>query len=248
MQAQIFAFLVAGYDTTATIINMMCYYLALHSSIQANLQREIDQHFPDLVGAKLLIHKKSTQPMHAAMNGERNQLQSLSRCGVSKRQHPPMAPGCFICYCAVSPPSLCLKNVCTDPPASVSRWIPCLGRNCSKRRHTYKSQWETNIDFHTQSSRLENVFVFGRHGGVVSRKDEIPHDVSGVVSQGMSSDNAAHVNEKHPIDGKVPRTSQWQLLSLTNATLWPRVMLTVSPTGSVSMKRYPHAWCYEICQ
>ena len=46
MQGQAFLFLGAGYETTATTLSFICYYLALHPEIQSKLQREIDEHFP----------------------------------------------------------------------------------------------------------------------------------------------------------------------------------------------------------
>ena len=49
MQGQIFVFLAAGYETTATTLAYMSYYLALYPDIQSKLQDEIDEYFPDLV-------------------------------------------------------------------------------------------------------------------------------------------------------------------------------------------------------
>ena len=48
MQAQVFVFLAAGYETTATTLAYLCYYLALYPKIQKKLQDEIDEYFPDL--------------------------------------------------------------------------------------------------------------------------------------------------------------------------------------------------------
>ena len=50
MQGPIFVFLAAGYETTATTLGYMSYYLALYPDIQRKLQDEIDKYFPDLVG------------------------------------------------------------------------------------------------------------------------------------------------------------------------------------------------------
>ena len=41
-------FLTAGYETTATTLTYLCYYLALNPQIQAKLQEEIDKHFPTI--------------------------------------------------------------------------------------------------------------------------------------------------------------------------------------------------------
>ena len=49
MQGQIFVFLAAGYETTATTLGFMSYYLALYPDVQRKLQDEIDEYFPDLV-------------------------------------------------------------------------------------------------------------------------------------------------------------------------------------------------------
>ena len=49
MQGQIFVFLAAGYETTATTLAYMSYYLALYPDVQKKLQEEIDEYFPDLV-------------------------------------------------------------------------------------------------------------------------------------------------------------------------------------------------------
>ncbi len=46
MQGQIFVFLSAGYETTATTLSFIAYYLVLYPDIQSKLQEEIDQHFP----------------------------------------------------------------------------------------------------------------------------------------------------------------------------------------------------------
>ncbi len=48
MQGQVFVFLIAGYDTTATTLACASYYLALHPEIQEKLWQEIDEAFPDL--------------------------------------------------------------------------------------------------------------------------------------------------------------------------------------------------------
>ena len=49
MQGQIFVFLAAGYETTATTLAYMSYYLTLHPDVQSKLQDKIDEFFPDLV-------------------------------------------------------------------------------------------------------------------------------------------------------------------------------------------------------
>ena len=46
MQAQIVTFLGAGYDTIATTLAWIAYYMALYPDVQTKLQEEIDQHFP----------------------------------------------------------------------------------------------------------------------------------------------------------------------------------------------------------
>ena len=46
MQAQVVTFLGAGYDTIATTLTWIAYYLALYPDVQNKLQEEIDQHFP----------------------------------------------------------------------------------------------------------------------------------------------------------------------------------------------------------
>ncbi len=46
MQAQIYVFLVAGYETTSTTLAFVAYYLALYPEIQSKLQQEVDEHFP----------------------------------------------------------------------------------------------------------------------------------------------------------------------------------------------------------
>ena len=48
MQGQIYNFLVAGFETTATTLAYMSYYLALYPDVQSKLQDEIDEYFPDL--------------------------------------------------------------------------------------------------------------------------------------------------------------------------------------------------------
>ena len=47
IQGQTFIFLVAGYETTATTLAFIAYYLALYPDVQAKLQEEIDTNFPD---------------------------------------------------------------------------------------------------------------------------------------------------------------------------------------------------------
>lgn len=47
IQRQTFIFLVAGYETTATTLAFIAYYLALYPDVQAKLQEEIDTNFPD---------------------------------------------------------------------------------------------------------------------------------------------------------------------------------------------------------
>ena len=51
MQGQIFVFLAAGYETTATTLAYMSYYLALNPDVQSKLQNEIDEHFPNFVSS-----------------------------------------------------------------------------------------------------------------------------------------------------------------------------------------------------
>ena len=46
MQAQTFVFLGTGYETTATTLSFICYYIALHPEIQSKLQREMYEYFP----------------------------------------------------------------------------------------------------------------------------------------------------------------------------------------------------------
>ena len=41
-------FLAAGYETTATTLTYLSYYLALNPEIQTKLQQEIDEHFPTI--------------------------------------------------------------------------------------------------------------------------------------------------------------------------------------------------------
>ena len=48
MQGSVAVFLVAGYETTATTLAYLSYYLALNPEIQAKLQQEIDEHFPNI--------------------------------------------------------------------------------------------------------------------------------------------------------------------------------------------------------
>ena len=51
MQGQIFVFLAAGYETTATTLAYMSYYLALNPDVQSKLQNEIDEHFSNFVSS-----------------------------------------------------------------------------------------------------------------------------------------------------------------------------------------------------
>ena len=53
MQGQIFVFLAAGYETTATTLAYMSYYLALNPDVQSKLQNEIDEHFPNFVSSPI---------------------------------------------------------------------------------------------------------------------------------------------------------------------------------------------------
>ena len=53
MQGQIFVFLAAGYETTATTLAYLSYYLALNPDIQSKLQDEIDEYFPNLVSTSV---------------------------------------------------------------------------------------------------------------------------------------------------------------------------------------------------
>ncbi len=46
MQGQCFVFLAAGYETTATTLSYISYYLALYPDVQSKLQEEIDEYFP----------------------------------------------------------------------------------------------------------------------------------------------------------------------------------------------------------
>ena len=46
MQAQVVTFLGAGYETIATTLTWIAYYLALYPDVQVKLQEEIDQYFP----------------------------------------------------------------------------------------------------------------------------------------------------------------------------------------------------------
>ena len=55
MQGQIFVFLAAGYETTATTLAYVSYYLALYPDVQSKLQDEIDEYFPDLVSYRFEI-------------------------------------------------------------------------------------------------------------------------------------------------------------------------------------------------
>ena len=48
MQGQVAVFIAAGYETTATTLAYMSYYLALYPEVQEKLREEIDEHFPDL--------------------------------------------------------------------------------------------------------------------------------------------------------------------------------------------------------
>ncbi len=49
MQGQIVVFLAAGYETTSTTLAYFSYYMALYPEIQAKLQEEIDEYFPDII-------------------------------------------------------------------------------------------------------------------------------------------------------------------------------------------------------
>ena len=60
MQGQIFVFLAAGYETTATTLAYLSYYLALYPEVQKKLQDEIDEYFPDLKVGNGLKRKNST--------------------------------------------------------------------------------------------------------------------------------------------------------------------------------------------
>ena len=46
MQAQTFLFLAAGYETTATTLSWIVYYLSLYPDVQSKLQNEVDEYFP----------------------------------------------------------------------------------------------------------------------------------------------------------------------------------------------------------
>ena len=46
MQAQTFLFLAAGYETTATTLAWVVYYLSLYPDVQSKLRNEIDEYFP----------------------------------------------------------------------------------------------------------------------------------------------------------------------------------------------------------
>ena len=59
MQSQISVFIFAGYETTATTLTFIAYYLALYPNVQEKLQAEIDEHFP-VVGKNInyeTVHK-----------------------------------------------------------------------------------------------------------------------------------------------------------------------------------------------
>ena len=59
MQAQISIFLIAGYETTASTLAFIAYYLALYPKVQEKLQAEIDEHFP-VIGQNInyeTVHK-----------------------------------------------------------------------------------------------------------------------------------------------------------------------------------------------
>ncbi len=60
MQAQIFVFLAAGYETTATTLGYMSHYLALFPEVQTKLQDEIDEAFQDPVWTFLFMWFFST--------------------------------------------------------------------------------------------------------------------------------------------------------------------------------------------
>ena len=46
MQAQTFLFLAAGYETTATTLAWVVYYLSLYPDVQSKLRNEVDEYFP----------------------------------------------------------------------------------------------------------------------------------------------------------------------------------------------------------
>ena len=65
MQAQIFVFLAAGYETTAVTLTYIAYYLALYPDVQSKLQEEIDEYF----GSEVLgIHKGVSNNSYAFTN------------------------------------------------------------------------------------------------------------------------------------------------------------------------------------
>ena len=49
MQGAIAVFLAAGYETTATTLSYVSYYLALNPDIQNRLREEIEEYFPTKV-------------------------------------------------------------------------------------------------------------------------------------------------------------------------------------------------------
>ena len=48
MQAQCMLFLLAGYETSSTALGYLAYDLAMNPKIQDLLQKEIDEHFPQV--------------------------------------------------------------------------------------------------------------------------------------------------------------------------------------------------------
>ena len=49
MQGQSVLFLLAGYETTSTMLGFAAYRLAIHPEMQAKIHKEIDEHFPEEV-------------------------------------------------------------------------------------------------------------------------------------------------------------------------------------------------------
>ncbi len=49
MKGTCFIFLIAGYETTSTLLGFFAYEMTLNPDIQAKLTKEIDEHFPEKV-------------------------------------------------------------------------------------------------------------------------------------------------------------------------------------------------------